>query len=83
MLLVVRQHQCNRYILKDTIRQLEFIGTKILGVVHNCITEHRGKYGRGYYGGYYGNYYGRPYGRTQNKYEAAAAKPQNTDKPKQ
>ena len=78
MLLVVRQHHCNRYALKDAVRQFAFIGTKILGVVYNGTSEQRGKYG-GYYGGY-GNYYGRPYSRTANKYEATAEKAHKAEK---
>ena len=64
ILLVVRQNQCEKHILADTVRQFEFVDAKILGVVYNCIDEDGGKYGKGYYKKYY-----------NNSYAAAANKP--------
>jgi len=55
-LLVVRQNYCNRVIFSDTIRQFEFINTKLLGVVFNGTTEHEGKYGNRYYKQYRNKY---------------------------
>lgn len=49
MLLVVRQNYCNRIALSDTIRQFEFVNTKLLGIVLNGTTESEGKYGKKYY----------------------------------
>lgn len=57
ILLVVRQNQCEKHILADTVRQFEFVDAKILGVVYNCADEGTGKYGKGYYKKYYGKSY--------------------------
>lgn len=59
ILLVVRQNACDRNALFDTVRQFEFIDTKILGVVFNCVNEPGGK---GYYKKYYKGHY-RKYGK--------------------
>lgn len=56
MLLVVRQNYCNRLVLADTIRQFEFINTKILGIVVNCTVEANLAYGKKYYKRYYKSY---------------------------
>lgn len=37
--LVVRKDCCTHVELKEAIRQLEFVGAKILGLVFNCVTE--------------------------------------------
>ncbi|MBQ6718947.1 MAG: polysaccharide biosynthesis tyrosine autokinase [Oscillospiraceae bacterium] len=71
MLLVVRQNQCEKNILADTVRQFEFVDAKILGVVYNCAEEGGGKYGKGYYRKYY------------NRYYASAANKQNDKKQKE
>ncbi len=39
VLLVVRQDLCHRTALQDTVRQLNFVNAKILGVVYNCPPE--------------------------------------------
>ena len=76
VLLVSRQNYCNRLALADAIRQFEFVGIRILGVLVNAATEDSGgkyyksryrKYGYGRYGRYsrYG-YYGR-YGESAEK----------------
>ncbi len=54
ILLVVRQDYCTRNALADTIRQFEFIDSKILGIAYNCTTESGGGYGKRYYRKYYG-----------------------------
>lgn len=56
ILLVVRQHYCNRIALRETIRQFEFVGCKILGVVYNFTNEAGGSYKRPYYKRYYKHY---------------------------
>ena len=56
VLLVVRQHYCNRYVLRDTIRQFEFVNCKILGMVYNFIQETGSGYGKHYYRRYYKRY---------------------------
>ena len=48
MLMVVRQDCCSRTALDNAIRQLEFVGAKILGVVFNCVSENRKPYGSRY-----------------------------------
>lgn len=56
ILLVVRQDHCDRQVLRDTVRQFEFVDAKILGIVYNCTTEAGGK---GYYNKYGRHYYRR------------------------
>lgn len=47
ILLVVRQDQCSRMALGNAVRQFEYVGAKLLGIVYNCTREsHRRKYGR-------------------------------------
>lgn len=74
MLLVVRQNYCDRVMLKDAVRQFQFINTKILGVVYNCTTESTGRYGKGYYKRYYRRYYRNNYYRYSRRYEGAYMK---------
>jgi Mrp family chromosome partitioning ATPase len=74
MLIVVRQHYCDRIALNSAIRQFEFVDAKILGIVFNCISENGAGYGNQYYKRYYRRYYKR-YSDSKNiSYEAAAAK---------
>ena len=47
-ILVARQNYCNRNAFKDTVAQLEFINTKILGVVINCAVIPGNGYGYNY-----------------------------------
>lgn len=77
MLLVVRQHYCNRLALSDTARQFEFVGAKILGVVYNCADEHSKGYGKGYYRRGYRRY-GRRY---EGNYLAADKAAKRTAQP--
>lgn len=74
MLLVVRQNYCDRVVLKEAVRQFDFIDAKILGVVYNCTTENSGRYGKGYYKRYYRRYYRSYYGRSYRRYEGAYMK---------
>ena len=56
MLLVVRQNQCDRHSLAAAVRQFEFVDSRILGVVFNCVGQsgtHYGKYRYRYYRKYY------------------------------
>jgi len=62
ILLVVRQHHCDRNSLSAASRQFDFVDGRVLGVVYNCTTED----GKGY--GYYKRYYRRYYGRYGYKY---------------
>ena len=66
MLLVVRQNYCNRADLNDTVRQLEFVNAKVLGVVFNGVSETGKGYGRKYKNRYYKNY-GYYYRRSSNQ----------------
>ncbi len=75
MLLVVRQNYCDRIVLKDAVRQFEFINARILGVVYNCTSEGGSRYGKGYYRRYYSkynkkHYYGKYYKRYEGAYVA-------------
>ena len=45
MLLVVRQNYCNSNVLHSAVKQFEFVGGKILGVVLNCAQDGSGSYG--------------------------------------
>lgn len=74
MLLVVRQNYCDRLVLKDAVRQFEFINARMLGVVYNCASENTGRYGKGYYKKYYRRYYKRYYNRSYRRYEGAYMK---------
>ena len=56
VLMVVRQNGCDRISLGNAVRQFEFVGTRILGVVFNGISSQRGKYNK-----YYRKYYGQAY----------------------
>ena len=60
ILLVVRQDYCNTVALSSAVNQFEFIESRILGVVMNCVDEHgsgyRYGYGRRYYKKYYSKY---------------------------
>ncbi len=89
MLLVVRQNYCNRVALRETLRQFEFVGARILGIVFNYTTDEaagysykylhryykRYGYGYGYYRGYYRGYrgYGRNYGQPPRQEKAEEA----------
>ena len=70
ILLVVRQHYCDRMVLSAAVHQFAFVDSRVLGVVYNCTTEDSKGYGTGYYKRYYRKHYGR-YGR---KYEGSYAK---------
>jgi Mrp family chromosome partitioning ATPase len=59
MLLVVRQNQCDRHSLGAAIRQFEFVGSRILGVVFNCVGQDGTRYGKYRYR-YYRKYYRQP-----------------------
>lgn len=76
MLLVVRQNYCSYPAVSATVRQFEFVGAKILGVIFNATYEHTGKYGKKYYKKYgrYGRYkYASSYmGAAQNDLTEAA-----------
>ena len=76
MLLVVRQNYCSYPAVSATVRQFEFVGAKILGVIFNATYEHTGKYGKKYYKKYgrYGRYkYADSYmGAAQNDLTEAA-----------
>lgn len=67
ILLVVRQNYCNTIALSSAINQFEFIETRILGIVMNCVGESQGKYAR-YGKGYYSKY------SKYSKYASAYAK---------
>ncbi len=71
MLLVVRQNYCDRLVLKDAVRQFDFINARMLGVVYNCATEGGGRYGNGYYKRYYRRYNRSYYHRPSRRYEGA------------
>jgi len=68
LLLVVRQNHCNRIVLREAMRQFEYVNTKILGVVFNCTSEVGGLqgYGKKYYSRYYRRYYG--YSKSRRSY---------------
>jgi len=74
ILLVVRENHCNRPVLSDTIRQFEFIGAKILGVIYNGTTETVGKYGKKYYKKYYGKYEGSYEAASREKFSGKGKK---------
>lgn len=68
ILLIVRQDYCNTIALSSAVAQFEFIDSRILGIVMNCVGEIGGKYsryGRGYYSKYskYSKSYASAYAR--------------------
>ncbi len=72
ILLVVRQDYCNSVALSSAVSQFEFIESRILGVVINCVNESTGKYsryGKGYYSKYskYSKSYASAYARADKK----------------
>ena len=69
ILLVVRQHYCNRPALGAAVRQFEFIESRLLGVVYNCADEESGGYGRKYYNK---KYYKKYYQKAEGRYVSAA-----------
>ena len=82
VLLLCRQNYCNRMIFADAIRQLEFVGTRILGILVNGATEESGGYGRKYRYYKYRKYgYGSRYSR-YNTYATAQAEASETEQTK-
>ena len=77
MLLVVRQNYCNRLVYADAVRQFEFVGAKILGVVYNCATENGGAYGKKYYKKYYTARSGGVFAANNNARKSAPPKKNN------
>jgi len=71
LMLVVRQNYCNTIMLKDALRQFEFVGTKILGVVVNCAeADQKHKYNKYYrYNKYRGYGYYRPTSKKGGNYQ--------------
>lgn len=72
ILLVVRQDYCNSVALSSAVSQFEFIESRILGLVVNCVSEESGKYsryGRGYYSKYskYSKTYASAYAKAHKK----------------
>jgi len=57
VLLVIKANQVNRKYIQDAVKQLESVGTKILGVVLNRVDMKRESYYR-HYSKYYTSYYG-------------------------
>lgn len=78
ILLVVRQNYCNRIALAGTVRQFEFLETRLLGVAFNCTTEDGG-YGKGYYKKYYKKYY-RKYNKYEGSYSSAGKTNRSAEK---
>lgn len=72
ILLVVRQDYCNSVALSSAVSQFEFIESRILGIVLNCVGESSGKYtryGKGYYSKYskYSKSYASAYAKASKK----------------
>lgn len=72
ILLVVRQDYCSTTALTNAINQFDFIESRILGLVLNCVGEHGGRYYRYGYGKKYGRYYYGRYSR-YSKYRYSSA----------
>lgn len=56
MLIVSRMNYGNRNMLADALKQFDFVGTKILGIVATCTTDASKGYGKGYSKSYYRKY---------------------------
>ena len=83
MLVVVREDYCNRYALKDTVRQFGFVDAKVLGALVNCASEGGSGYGYGKkyykYGKKYYKYGKYGYAKYDSRYAAAAREAQAED----
>lgn len=75
ILLVVRQNYCDRTSLSNALKQFEFVGTRILGVVMNCTTEDAGSY-------YTKHYYYRKNRKYYSRYEGYYTSGKHPDKKK-
>lgn len=73
ILMVVRQHYCQRPALSGAIRQFAFIDGRILGVVFNCTIDDSRRYG--YYKRYYRKYYRRYGYKYEGSYLASGKQP--------
>lgn len=62
MIVVVRQDYCSKRLLNDTIRQLQFVDARVLGLVMTGSNSSNGSYKYKKYGKY-GHTYGYGYGR--------------------
>ena len=76
MLMVVREDYCSRSLLGESVRKLEFVGARVLGVTYNCADQESGHYGKKYYKRYYKRYYKHYYkrgyyGKNASPYAAA------------
>ncbi|MBE6992485.1 MAG: polysaccharide biosynthesis tyrosine autokinase [Ruminococcaceae bacterium] len=69
ILLVVRQNHGNNIVLNSVVREFEFVGAKLLGVVFNCTQDSGGSYYSKYYRRYYGRYYKRYYRSYEGRHE--------------
>jgi len=67
VLLVVRQNYCNRLALGATVRQFEFVGSRLLGIAINGATEDSKGYGKSYYKKYGKSKYEKSYMAASNK----------------
>ncbi len=76
ILLVVRQNYCNMVALSSAVSQFEFIESRILGIVLNCVSERTGKYSR-YSKGYYSKY-GKSYATAYEKASKRAYEDNNS-----
>ena len=65
ILVVVRQNYCNRLIMNSTMRQFEFVGARVLGVVYNSVREQSGTYA-------YSKRYYKKYSRYGGAYAASS-----------
>jgi capsular exopolysaccharide synthesis family protein len=69
ILLVVRQHYCNRPALSAAVRQFEFVESRLLGIVYNCTAEESAGYGKKYYNKKYYKKYDQ---RSEGRFSAAS-----------
>ncbi len=65
-LLVVRQDYCNTHALTSAVNQFEFIESRVLGILMNCVSEPDAGYGKKYYKKYYRRRYGYRYASSYN-----------------
>ena len=66
VLLVVRQNYCNRVALGATVRQFEFVGSRLLGITINGVTDEGKGYGKSYYKKYGKSKYEKSYMAASN-----------------
>ncbi len=79
ILLVARQDYCNTKALAGAVNQFDFVESRLLGILLNCVGDHTSGYRYGYSKKYHKRYY-RQYRYDYGYATPKAQAPQNTEK---